>query len=269
MKFIQLSDLHLVPKGKSLYGSDPACKLQRAIESINKHQSDADFVVITGDLSDKGELSTYYDLKEMLNSITIPYYLIIGNHDNREAFLKVFGNKFECDTFVHFSQTKDNSLFLFLDTKIGDWHNGGFCKYRLGWLDKKLKVHKNLSVYLFMHHPPFTIYNKQMDSIGFEPKDKFWQIIEQYKNVKHIFFGHVHLPICGIYNGTGYSSTRGTNHQIALLPKDDNTFFNSNEQSTYSIVRITHHQVNCIIHEYLNEENAYSCSVPLKEEYES
>jgi 3',5'-cyclic AMP phosphodiesterase CpdA len=257
-----MSDTHLVADGRGHYASDPAYKLQKAIQSINKYHKDADFVVITGDLIDQGDSATYRDLKEILNDLTMPYYLIIGNHDNRENYMKVFADRFEYDVFAHQSKVHDGKLFLFLDTKFGDLDGGGFCESRLKWLDAKLSLNESLPAYLFMHHPPFTIYHQQMDTIGFEPKQAFWDIIKKTNTVKHIFFGHAHLLVSGVYEGVAYSSTRSTNHQIALLPKDKSLYFNSKEQPTYAIVHITSHQTNYISHEYLNEEDIYPSFIP-------
>ena len=265
MKFIHISDTHLVAHGEGHYASDPAYKLKKAIESINTYQNDADFVVITGDLTDKGELLVYYDLKSILDNLLIPYYLIIGNHDNRDNYFAAFNDKYNYESFAQLNVIKNDSLLLFLDTKIGDWHDGGFCESRFKWLENKLEENKHLPSYLFMHHPPFIINHKHMDNIGFGLKEDFWNIIEKYKNVKHIFFGHVHLLISGVYRGVGYSSTRSTNHQVSLISQGEISYFSSSEQPTYAIVNINQEQVNSISHEYLTEEFMYKSFIPTKE----
>ncbi|MDX1809153.1 MAG: phosphodiesterase [Sulfurospirillaceae bacterium] len=256
MKFIHISDTHIISGNKSHYASDPIYKLKKAVESINKYQSGADFAVITGDLSDNGALESYEILKNILDNLSIPYYLILGNHDDRENYLKVFPDPFATQPFTHFSKIIDNSLLLFLDTLDVSSHSGHLCESRFEWLENELAQNNHLPAYIFMHHPPVVIHHDMMDSMGFNDKEEFWKTIEKTQNVKHIFFGHVHLIINGVFNGVGYSSTRSTNHQVALH-SSVNEHYNSHESATYAIVSIDSEQVNCITHEYLNEENIY------------
>lgn len=251
-----MSDTHILCENKSLYASSPAYKLTKAVESINKYQNDADFVVITGDLSNDGALESYKILKDIVDKLTIPYYLILGNHDNRENYLKVFNKQLTAQKFVHFSKIIDNSLLLFLDTLDPNSHSGYLCKSRLEWLENKLEENKNLPAYIFMHHPPIFVHHNFMDGMGLKNKDEFWKIIGKSKNVKHIFFGHVHMVTHGLFNGIGYSSTRSTNHQLALYSTDDQQY-NTLENPAYTVVTVNEDQVNCILHEYLNEENIY------------
>lgn len=256
MKFIHISDTHIVSKNKSHYASDPAYKLKKAVESINKYQNNADFVVITGDLTDNGALESYKVLKDILGNLSIPYYLILGNHDSRENYLKVFENQFATQTFIHFSKKIENSLLLFLDTLDVNSSGGHLCESRLQWLENELEQNSNLSAYIFMHHPPVVVHHEMMDSMDLDNKKEFWKTIEKTQNIKHIFFGHVHMIINGVFNGVGYSSTRSTNHQVALH-SSANKYYNSHESATYGIVHIDEKQINCITHEYLNEENIY------------
>ena len=58
-KFIHITDTHLANPGSTLYGLDPRARLDAAIADINKHQSDAAFAVVTGDLTHWGEPESY------------------------------------------------------------------------------------------------------------------------------------------------------------------------------------------------------------------
>jgi len=52
-----------------------------------------DLVIFCGDLTDKGDVVSYKMLKSRLNDLNMPYKLLLGNHDNRENFLTVFGEE--------------------------------------------------------------------------------------------------------------------------------------------------------------------------------
>ena len=59
LKFIHLTDPHLLAPGRALHGTDPTWRLRRAVASINAEHAEAAFVVITGDLADRGEPAAY------------------------------------------------------------------------------------------------------------------------------------------------------------------------------------------------------------------
>src|SRR6186713_1052323 len=90
MKFIHLTDPHLVPPGDRLYGLDPETRLRAAIADIAKTQRDAAFVLVTGDLTHSGKPAAYDLLRRVLDDLTFPYHLLLGNHDDRQAFRDTF-----------------------------------------------------------------------------------------------------------------------------------------------------------------------------------
>ena len=51
MRFLHLSDLHLVAPGATLHGLDPQDRLRRCVAHICALHADAAFVVLTGDLT--------------------------------------------------------------------------------------------------------------------------------------------------------------------------------------------------------------------------
>lgn len=59
LKFVHLTDTHLVPAPRPLYALDPRDRLARAVDDINRKQPDATFVVVTGDLAHFGEAAAY------------------------------------------------------------------------------------------------------------------------------------------------------------------------------------------------------------------
>ncbi len=83
IKFIQLTDTHLVKPDTLLFGIDGWDRLEKAVASINAHHADADFLVLTGDITEDGEAEAYKNAPAILDKLPCPYYLMLGNHDNR------------------------------------------------------------------------------------------------------------------------------------------------------------------------------------------
>ena len=68
-----------------------------------------------------------------------------------------------------------------------------------------------------MHHPPFNIGIPYLDRISLrEDAQRIQQIVGNFSNIKHLFFGHVHRPVSGSWHGIPFTTLRGTNHQVQL-----------------------------------------------------
>ena len=90
MKFIHISDFHLVAPGEKLWGLDPAARLDRCLDDIATWHDDAGFCAITGDLANAGDPAAYGWLAERLSSFPLKCLIIPGNHDEREALAEAF-----------------------------------------------------------------------------------------------------------------------------------------------------------------------------------
>lgn len=71
MKFIHITDTHLVPLGETLCALDPASRLNSIVDEINRLHADAAFVVHTGDLPYHGLEPVYRAMREISTS-TLP-----------------------------------------------------------------------------------------------------------------------------------------------------------------------------------------------------
>ena len=238
MRFVHLTDPHLTPDGKSLYGINPLERFNKAIRDINRECADAEFMVITGDLVHGGKISGYKALRSALNQLHCPYYLVIGNHDNRNNLRKVFPElPIDNNGFVQYVIETNGSVLIILDTQIEGSHSGTLYKKRLDWLQKTVDYYSKTNVFLFMHHPPFRLptKNELRNVISLAP-------------VKHLFFGHLHRPLHGVWAGLAFSCMRATNHQIARdLGRTSSTPIGCLEPPGYAIVRFEDDLV--IVHE--------------------
>ena len=159
MKFIHVTDLHLVPPRHKLWGIDPFPRLELCLADIVKFHADAEFCAISGDLADRGEPASYVALQERLKKFPLPVHLMLGNHDDRANFLKVFNGPLE-GGFVQYSLIQNGQHFLFLDTLKGGPSSAGlYDEPRRQWLRAALAKANGAPVYIFMHHPPFKIHH--------------------------------------------------------------------------------------------------------------
>ncbi|MEO0810448.1 MAG: phosphodiesterase [Pseudomonadota bacterium] len=211
-KIIHLTDIHLTSPGKTIGGRDPNKNFERALYEILKYHSNATLMVITGDLSDWGDAPDYQRLREHLADFPIPTRLCIGNHDDRAVFLRTFPDTADDSGFVQGIYETEAARCIMLDTWGPETHAGHYCAQRCAWLDARLSEHDGPHL-LFMHHNPIPTHIGPMDQIGLMDAKAFATVAAKHKDkIRHIFFGHCHLPLSGSVANIAVTGIRGTNH---------------------------------------------------------
>lgn len=261
MKFIHLTDTHLVGDGGELYGLNPRIRLQQALTHMRQHQPDAEALVITGDLTHLGHPQAYAYLRECLEGFPMPVHLILGNHDSRGSFRERFPEaRIDGDGFVQYVNDFGPYRAIFLDTNEPGVHWGAFCERRAKWLRHQLEE-TDRPVLLFMHHPYFAIGIGTMDDISLRDTGPFMGAIKGHEHLlKHVFFGHIHRPINGSFRGTTFSTLRGTNHQVslALSASTSADIHGSHEPPQYGVVLLSPDQVTVHLEDYLDESPRFA-----------
>lgn len=216
MKLIHLTDLHLRADRAAIGGRDPGASLAAAVAAINRDHADARLVVVSGDLSDDGSPASYIRLRDLLARLAPPVRLMLGNHDDRAAFLAAFPDAPQSGGFVQFHEDTAAGRIVCLDTLDAGEVGGRLCSDRLAWLDHVLATAAGPAL-VFMHHPPTDIGMPPLDACKLADPDGFAAVLARHGNVRHIFAGHVHRAVSGVWRGIGFSTGRGTNHQTAAL----------------------------------------------------
>src|SRR3970040_2219774 len=87
--FLHISDLHILEdEVRRQHGADTGAILRQAVPLMNALRPD--FIVASGDLiSDESEES-YRRLQSLLQPVKAPIHFMMGNHDDRAAFRRVF-----------------------------------------------------------------------------------------------------------------------------------------------------------------------------------
>jgi outer membrane protein assembly factor BamB len=146
IRFAWITDTHI--------GSPNADRdLMNVVQNINLNKFD--FVIATGDITEKGLNDELIEAKKIFTAFNFPLYIIPGNHDTKWSesgctkFIELFGdNKF-------YFEYKD-FIFVGLNTGIPMRGGGGhFEPHDLKWLDEKLNDLPDTAKIIFAcHHQP-------------------------------------------------------------------------------------------------------------------
>lgn len=216
MKIIQISDVHMCPEGQTVVGFNPAARLKRIVDTVNAEHADADLCVVSGDLTDMGDEPSYRRLKPLLDALTMPVHLMLGNHDRRAPFRRVFSDAADDGHgFVQASISVGDHRVILLDTLDETAPSKGYlCEERLAWLGKHLQIDQTVRTILFLHHPPFSLGVDYFDAMLLRNGADLEHLLDRYRNVQHLAFGHVHFPAFGVSASRSFSASRGTCHPI-------------------------------------------------------
>ncbi|MFQ5957958.1 MAG: phosphodiesterase [Alphaproteobacteria bacterium] len=220
LRIAHLTDPHVTAPQHLLCGLHTPSLLRRALAAVEARPAGFyDAVVITGDLTHQGEPAAYEELARCLEGVAPPVYLIIGNHDDREAFRAVFGGepRYVAGDFVQYAVDDFAShRLVFLDTSVSGSARGLLCQARLGWLDEVLGERPETPTLVFLHHPPFTTHIPPLDAIGLDGIEGLARVIARHSQVLSLHAGHVHRPIYGRLGRTPVTAVTSTCHQTVL-----------------------------------------------------
>jgi len=220
MMIAQITDMHIKPEGVLAYGRfDTAPYLGRAVEHLLALKPRPDVVLATGDLVDGGLPEEYRRLHDLLTPLSMPVYLIPGNHDNREALAAAFTDHAYLPRgrrFMQYVVEGHPVRLIALDTLDPGRVGGLLCAERLSWLAARLEEAPARPTLIFMHHPPFVTGIAQMDAHGLANAGEFAEVIRRHPQIERIVAGHLHRPIQSRVGGTLASTAPSTAHQVAL-----------------------------------------------------
>ena len=190
-RFAVVSDTHIG-------AGSAASALESVVAAVNSRPA-LEFVVVAGDITEKGRLTEFVEAKKILDGLRVPYYAVPGNHDSHwighglTNFLKTWPE----DRFFF---QKGSGVFIGLNS----WDSGHLAPGDIAWLEGKLAaVPLSAEVFLFVHYPPETI-------------DNWFRAHNLLKDRRaHVISGHVHktqlLTKRGISVSTGRAAIAKNN----------------------------------------------------------
>lgn len=246
MKIVLFSDLHYSPD-RVVYGRSSKECLRNAIAHANRCHGDADLCVVLGDLTDSGLESEYQCLAADLEILSIPYRMLLGNHDNRDHFIRVFGTDLlDKNGFVQSVVDAGSHRFLLLDTHTPGQGWGNLDAHRLEWLDEAL-YSADRPCFICLHHPPLETALPAFDAIGLHGSEQFMAVLDRHRSmVFQVLFGHCHMSVFGNMNGIPVCGIQSLLYQ-GLPNLNDNRFLDAPDLfPAYSLAVVD--RCNMVIH---------------------
>ncbi|MEO1536239.1 MAG: metallophosphoesterase [Pseudomonadota bacterium] len=221
LKFLVFSDLHLVDEGKASHGLDTYARFAAGVDWVNAQHSDADFVVLAGDLADlgfEGASEPYERLKGLVNQFGMPCHVTIGNHDNRDTFVEHFGAETRAETgcIDKVVDAKGHRTIL-LDSVVEDeehTHGGALSAAQLEWLTARLAEHSG-PVNVILHHHANPLYTT-VDQIRLENPEAFAEVLKTHGDIRQVIAGHVHYTSTAMWHGIPFTTLAGSHYNVTV-----------------------------------------------------
>ena len=193
-RLVQLSDCHLfTDTEQEIRGVQSHDALVQALEHVTEHQSNCDYLVISGDLAHDEQRETYQVLREMLGPWMSRVRLIPGNHDCRRSIHEVFSEIVPAGhAAISFEERLPGWTMLGLDSHVPGEVHGQLSAAQWQWVEDRLAGSQKQSTIIFLHHPPFSVESVWLDAIALRDSDRFMKLLNQYRQVRVVCCGHVH-----------------------------------------------------------------------------
>jgi 3',5'-cyclic-AMP phosphodiesterase len=217
LKFVVMSDLHLVREGEVSMTLDTAARLEAAVDAVNARYADADFCVLAGDLADLGEAEAYGRLKAIISRLTIPVHITLGNHDDRPVFFEVFGAEQAAETGkVDKVIDAKGYRIIILDSSEPGRVDGVLEAAQIDWLTARLGEAMDRPVIVILHHNANALHIAS-DTIRMLEPDAFIAALKTHPDIRQVIAGHVHLTSAATYRGLPFTTLAGGHYSVGFI----------------------------------------------------
>ena len=159
MLIAHISDFHVFSRSPetSLVRADAAAAADKVVADLAAFRPALDAVMFTGDLTDGGSAADYALLRDLLAPLSVPIFVVPGNHDKRATLREAFAGSipFADPEFLHYDVAFRGLRVLALDTLVDGRVEGRLCARRLEWIGERLSETGAEPLCIIMHHPPF------------------------------------------------------------------------------------------------------------------
>ena len=212
IKFVHITDCHLGNSTDTIFKDiNTFAYLNKVCQAIQHNEQGLDFILVTGDISQTGEESSYEIFQQQMSQFIAPVYCLPGNHDNPELLQKYFPNS-PIDTLSHLQI--NGAFLLLINTVVPGEEYGHIPVYFIQELEDFFDQNPLIPAIVAMHHPVIPTDTPWMDQIGVQDAKTFYEYFIKRKNIRLVLNGHVHMDIEHQQQDTAFFSTPATCYQF-------------------------------------------------------
>lgn len=217
IRIVQYTDLHLFDSASgTLLGVNTADSYQAVLNESLPLNSNADFFIFTGDLSQDFSEGSYRRFVDMSSQINKPYFSIPGNHDDGPAMQRFFE---KWNVPIARQIFCGNWQILLLFSPIYSNPAGYLRDDQFGFIFECLEKYKNLNTMICVHHNTLKVDCAWLDQHCLHNGEDFRNFLRQYPKVRCVLCGHVHQEIDITIDSIRFLATPST--CIQFLPRVD------------------------------------------------
>ena len=195
MILVQLTDLHIGYGGTAPEDNNTR-RCEAAIAHLLRLDPAPDLVVVSGDLTEHGDVASYRRVSELLGALPMPVLLMAGNHDCRAAMHEVFPALPMPDGYFQQVVELGPRRLILLDTLDEARAGGAFDAVRADWLAARLAERPEAPTLIALHHPPVAVGIDWMDPAPDAPWiARLAAVIAGAPQVVALTAGHLHQPV--------------------------------------------------------------------------
>lgn len=190
INIIQITDTHIVDDGAPSFSDfDTSASLIKVIEEIRENESDADLILLTGDLVHEPTETSYQKLADHLSVLTTPLLCLPGNHDDPGIMNYIMGaNGYDASKLIRSGQW----LIILLNTCVKGEHSGELSNTELNFLRASLESKIDFHCLIALHHHPVSINSSWMDAMALLNPEEFFNVVDDFDHIRAIIWGHIH-----------------------------------------------------------------------------
>lgn len=216
LRLVQFTDPHLFadPMGE-MRGVNTLASLQQVLIAARRDHWTPDALLVTGDIAQDESRAGYHVFRELFAPLELPVLCLPGNHDDPQFMREELTDPFIVIEDVIF----DSWCVPLLSTYVHGTAAGELSLKSLEQLNTTLQANADRHFLICLHHQPVPVGSKWLDGVGLRNPGDFFEVLDQFSNIRGILWGHVHQQFDGERNGVRLMGTPSTCRQF--LPRSD------------------------------------------------